>query len=385
MRAFDFFQQVSILQLPGHLLSELWTTYILQLAQQNDAIFCATTALSSLHEWHAGGPKAQLGNLQVLAFRQYSRAVGFLTDVRQPPSEEAVLISCYLLTCFEALCGDHAAASSHIASGIHLSTQTGANAAAAAMPCPEIHHFKKLMRRQFSLLDLAAGFTALSWKPPTTSLAFGNRHASVTWAPLTTHLPVDLPQPSPFLFSSVENAIVALQNIIHDILTYKSLEKSLVHGRTMDSQLDEKREMLHTHISTWQRRLGQSFPITSYEFEFNQRIHFLLLISFKMIITIHDASCTNERAADKLLPVFEAIVTTARKLIRPSQSSHMVRRNFSMELGIVPALYLTGTKCRDQNTRKQALELLSSANRREWTWDSLDAAKELQRMMQLDE
>lgn len=56
-----------------------------------------------------------------------------------------------------------------------------------------------------------------------------------------------------------------------------------------------------------------------------------------------------------------------------------------MELGIVPALYLTGIKCQDRTTRCQALQLLFSANRKEWTLDSSDAAREVEKVLQLGE
>jgi hypothetical protein len=89
---------------------------------------------------------------------------------------------------------------------------------------------------------------------------------------------------------------------------------------------------------------------------------------------------------DKFLPQFQDIVDLASPLANP-QAATNARPNsvFSHEVGILPSLYTTGTKCRDPSIRRRALQLLASSRRKGGVWDSRQAAKVVQRVVALEE
>ena len=74
-------------------------------------------------------------------------------------------------------------------------------------------------------------------------------------------------------------------------------------------------------------------------------------------------------------------------LVPPPTSgpSTKLQRNFPHEVGIIPALYLTGTKCRDPLIRCKAQALLASSQRKEGMWESLLAAKTVERCIAIEE
>ena len=79
---------------------------------------------------------------------------------------------------------------------------------------------------------------------------------------------------------------------------------------------------------------------------------------------------TDEASFDAFLPDFRAIVNLASHihpcLIKSSQDSGL----YHFDLGILPALYLVGTRCRDKTVRAKAIDLISSSPYREGIWDS---------------
>jgi hypothetical protein len=82
-----------------------------------------------------------------------------------------------------------------------------------------------------------------------------------------------------------------------------------------------------------------------------------------------------ETAYDVFLPEFTAIVTLAEKILPYLTSSHQgVEPRFSVDIGIVPAIFLVASRCRFDDVRKRAIDMLFSCNLREGIWDALAVA-----------
>ena len=95
-----------------------------------------------------------------------------------------------------------------------------------------------------------------------------------------------------------------------------------------------------------------------------------------------------ETTFDQFLPLFQSIVSEVSHLVSspPSAKSHTeLQRHFSNELGVIPALYLTGTKCRDPGVRRKAQALLASSQRRKGVWNSLLAARVVECVIAIEE
>jgi hypothetical protein len=95
-----------------------------------------------------------------------------------------------------------------------------------------------------------------------------------------------------------------------------------------------------------------------------------------------------ETTYDQFLSIFQDIVSEISQIVGPistSQPTTALQRHFSNDIGILSALYMTGTKCRDPVIRRKAHSLLESARRREVVWDSMVAAKTVERVIAVEE
>jgi hypothetical protein len=72
---------------------------------------------------------------------------------------------------------------------------------------------------------------------------------------------------------------------------------------------------------------------------------------------------------------FQHIVDTCRLLIETRNATQLpCMSRFSLDIGVIPPLYLVATKCRHSSLRREALELLFANPRQEGMWDSLLSA-----------
>ena len=90
---------------------------------------------------------------------------------------------------------------------------------------------------------------------------------------------------------------------------------------------------------------------------------------------------------DQFLPEFRAIVSLAQTLFRilarnPTLSQ---KGGFSLDIGIVPPLYIVCKFCRDSKLRREAIALIDLCPRREGVWDSGMVTKVSTFLMEVEE
>lgn len=84
----------------------------------------------------------------------------------------------------------------------------------------------------------------------------------------------------------------------------------------------------------------------------------------------------SEMVFDATLSDFQYIVRTCALLLSSQEQTQLPRNpRFSFEIGVIPALHLVATKCRDPVTRREAVDLLWSNPRQEGMWDSVICAR----------
>jgi hypothetical protein len=84
---------------------------------------------------------------------------------------------------------------------------------------------------------------------------------------------------------------------------------------------------------------------------------------------------TTETAYDVFLPEFAAIVNLAETIIPYLISTYRGGEpRFSIDIGIVAGIFLVASRCRFDDLRKRAIEMLFSCNLREGIWDALAVA-----------
>jgi hypothetical protein len=84
----------------------------------------------------------------------------------------------------------------------------------------------------------------------------------------------------------------------------------------------------------------------------------------------------SEMIYDSFLSDFQYLVKTCARLIEIQDSAQLPKNpRFSLDIGIIPPLYLTATKCRDPTVRREAINLLFASPRQEGIWDSVLCAR----------
>jgi Fungal specific transcription factor domain len=84
----------------------------------------------------------------------------------------------------------------------------------------------------------------------------------------------------------------------------------------------------------------------------------------------------SEMIYDYFLPEFKYITRTCACLIAAQDSTQLPRNTrFSFEIGIIPPLHLTATKCRDPVVRREAIDLMFASPRQEGMWDGVLSAR----------
>ncbi len=84
----------------------------------------------------------------------------------------------------------------------------------------------------------------------------------------------------------------------------------------------------------------------------------------------------SEMLYDSFLPDFQYITQICARLIAAQETTQLPRNpRFSFDIGIIPALHITATKCRDPLVRREAIDLMFASPRQEGMWDGVLSAR----------
>jgi len=93
------------------------------------------------------------------------------------------------------------------------------------------------------------------------------------------------------------------------------------------------------------------------------------------IITLAAVTSDSEIVYDAFLPDFQYITHTCALLIASQSVKGPRNPRFSLDVGIVPPLHITATKCRNPVVRREAVNLLFASPRQEGIWDGVLTAR----------
>lgn len=420
--ALRFFQTRTIARLSGYFPSDMWNRYVLQLSLLEPSIYYATSALGRLHRWYAyeeeEEPASSLGspNPDAFIFRQYNKAIHHLVHpTTRPPSKCVVLVACYVLSSVEALYGDYRSSFQHVSNGIRLlcehdSTTTSTTSHSRTYPPPpppppptyrstgSLRHsseetaIEESLLIHFSHLDLQASTFHPEWVPSM------QRQDPSGLSPVDD----DLTDSITISISSLEEARTLLTSALLRVMAYKRHgEKILAKNQQTADHVDivDVRSRLGRYLRQWSNAvetwLAAQQTKSEPESEGSPGVLCLRILHLTACIILAVPRSADEIMYDSLLDQFQRIVDLASALVSLQQKKnddddhgddhprhHM---EYSHEVGIIPALYLTGTKCRDPTIRRRALSLLTSCRRKEGVWDSRAAAKIVSRVIALEE
>jgi len=92
-------------------------------------------------------------------------------------------------------------------------------------------------------------------------------------------------------------------------------------------------------------------------------------------ITLAAVTSDSEIVYDAFLPDFKYITHTCARLITSQSVKSPRNPRFSFDVGIIPPLHVTATKCRDSTIRREAVDLLFASPRQEGMWDGVLTAR----------
>lgn len=352
----EFFHLETVPQLSRLFNWTLWVHIVPELSAIEPSIYHATAALAATHHFYEMAPNV---NVRVFALQQYNKAIRSLTYPSGEVPLNVLLVACYLFCCVEIVRGDWNSAFMHIQNGIDL-----LNKRANEGQLEPTYHVELI--KQFTCLNLQVAMINTDW------------------------IPLDIrgsPKSAESSISSLEDAKVLLDSLIlslmhrqrscfenlGDVASFATVAVELIQETC--KTLDSFSKALDDFVSQRGSNVGQ---------EETKRVNLLRVQGLMARVYLCTSVQDSEMSFDNFLADFEQIARLSSTLVAPSSESSDTSLIFC-DAGIIPALYLTGLKCRNLTIRRHILDLLLMAPRREGLWESALAYKVVKRVIEVEQ
>lgn len=367
-KIFDQFRARCAPELAAQNSSEFWLRLVLQACHSEEPVWHAAAAFGVLHRVYKDNGVRAVMNVaespkQRLAYRQYHQAVTSLRSTlerRDSYSMQVALITCVLLVCFDLMSNRYRAALTHLKSGLWILNECrrgedevggGDDLTSLAQKLGRFT-IDQTVHEPFHLLHIQAIFFGIV------------RLRNPVWPEPSILAAKPIP---PEGFQSVDEARQSLEHIIECIASYvmEAHQNSSSSTYHLDTEnLRGEQQHLKLRLEKWYasaKRLmdSRSFAVASVHVQFYAE---WILLSTAL-------SKGAEVAFDDYMPEFERIVELVEEC-----ASNCSLPTFSVQHGVIAALYYTALKCRDPKIRRRAIKLLASPARREGMWESSVAA-----------
>lgn len=358
--ALSFFEDISIKHLDEHNPCESWRNTLLYFSHTVPSVHHAAIALALAHRSYYDGNSGDCVFQPHAALVHYNRAIQLLLHQETASSAEVTAITllvCYLFTCFDHLTGNYVQALHHLRGGVELSRNRDGNSS-------QIHNtLIDQVTRRIRRLDMQAVTFLVDWTPVDTEET----------------LPVNV-----LSFRSLADATDHLQMLIARVMKLCNTKQEM-----LPSASSGLKRIFLGQLDTWSRLFENMLRSSSFAADVNDTSPQISLLRLQHTIAwiylSGDGPC-GEMEYDNFLSKFRHCVVLANDMaaahVRYSGSR---KPTFTPEIGLVPALYIIGVKCRDPAVRRQALAILRRQWIREAVWDSISAARVVERVMEIEE
>jgi hypothetical protein len=418
----DFFHAHTSRALAGTFATGFWTQVLPQLSHSEPAIRHALLAVSSLHaQLDDSGQGKQVVVGKEFSLKQYNRAIAALQDRLRLASRDGgeatdtVLVCCLLFIVLECLRGNREVTLTHLQNGLSILAQH-----AASRPSQRLLQSSTTTPSNPS--DIHATLAPIFSRLDTQLTLFGKPVSDEELTAAFQNLPrVTCAFGSVLEAKSYMDTLIGLSlRFVHSVITRKFGGVSPtqdMYARQFELlagfwrwQCAFETLMLESDVGTWAGNShGQhAMPPLSPQL---QREALLLRIrhksSFIWLSTCLDPS---ELAFDTHVATFEGIITYAKALLQlPAQptcpgstassgtgtgpaggasggsAGGTGLPSFTLDMALIPALYLTAIKCRTSWIRRSAISLLHSLPGREGLWDARIHARVAERVVGIEE
>ncbi|KAI1746481.1 hypothetical protein F4782DRAFT_524332, partial [Xylaria castorea] len=378
--AMCFFEYISIKHLNEYHPCESWRKTLMFFSQTIPSVRYAAIALALIHR-RVHQPQSLKDWLPEKApLFYYNRAIQLLLNQEIGDSTETTAITllvCYLFTCFDHLACNYVQAMKHLRGGVELSRNIdkailddnnkyddAKTSGARTLICQ--------ITRQIRRLDMQAVTFLVDWTP----------------ADIQETLMPQLP-PSDSAFKSFDQAADHLQILVARVMGLRNTEQQMPPPGEMPSPPSSLKNIVLGQLETWSSlfdnmlQQGSSYETDSETYPLISLLRLQHTIAWTLLSSYGSG---REMDYDNFLPKFQQCVALAGDVAAAHERySGSLKPTFTPEVGIVPVLYIIGAKCRHPVVRREALSILRRQPIREAVWDSISAARVVERIIEIEE
>lgn len=353
-RCFSYFKYHTIPTLQGLCDSPLWQELVLRMSLSEPAVYHAVVALSAVHQDSEIYGMPLPGQIVQNTWHQFSleqcgRSFAILNRrhaSQDPQVKEVMLLCCLLFVLMELLRGQYDDAFKHLHSGLRIIRETRAQTSSD------------------SPVDtcLVEAFTNLGIQ----SAQFGSGELLTDiYNEIEHHT---YPTDGLRVFCDLSEARQAFDPIVADIFPFlariRNLSEEAIaseYGTLLAKQLQFISQLY---------KFGHCFEsFCSYRrFSPKQQrgVDMIRIMHRTLSLAVKTFLLRGEIALDFFTPEFETHLSLVEEIL----GRFSERPSFTLEIGILPALYYAALQCPDYRVRSHAVELLQSWPHREGTFDS---------------
>lgn len=410
--ALSFFDLKTLPGLNGCRKSPSWTRTLTYFANTVRSVHHAAVAVGALHRAYIFHEKApgrvhawdRSGGEKIsnFALHHYNLAIRHLLkssgSSNNTPRDSAVtLLVCYLFNCFDNLAGNHTQAFGHLRSGITLLNESRKEMK-RSREGTQLSSDQALfgqITEQFGHLDAQAA----SFLPGWSRKIEHEDDVDDAKKPRCEIGPADI------RLSSLTQAACQLEKLIPKVMELRRWEAETISKNDQigtqenDStkiaalrQFLRRQAELVCQLEEWY--IGFTMLIPEEMCAWDGHLVRMLQLHYMTTSTILNVPAgKGEMGCDDFLPEFKRIVALASTISNKCSTVEegCVQRetnsepSFTLEMVIIPAVYIVGTKCRDPLLRREIISILRRNPRREGMWDSMTASRILEKVMQIEE
>lgn len=385
--AICFFEYVSINNLNKYHPCELWRKTLMFFSQTVPSVRYASIALALMQRNYLDRDssdrlhqpesfKAWLSNNDPLL--HYNRAIHLLLNQGGGNSTETTAITllvCYLFTCFDHLAGNYIQAIKHLRGGVELSRNIDKailnNGTYDDAKPSGVGTLICQVTKQIRRLDLQAVTHLIDWTPS---------HIQET---LVSQLPS-----SGIAFRSLDQSADDLLILVARVMGLRNAQQQSFPMGRMPLTLSSVEEIVRGQLETWSSLFEKMLQQGSV-YETDSEIHsFIPLLCLQYIIAwilLINFGSGREMDYDNFLAHFQQCVALAGDVATAHERYSGSLPTLTPEIGIVPVLYIIGAKCRHPGVRREVLSILRRQMIREAVWDSILAARVVERIIKIEE
>lgn len=377
---FFWFQEYTVNKIPGLFPFKFWSFLLPRACYSEPAILHAVLALTSAHKYEQLETASSPSTEEKFTLEAYGKAIHCLrTDfsLQSSSSMKVILIACIVFVCLEIIQQRHATAMSHLANGLKLLDQlklsSETNERLFDHSEPEGLIFQMLLRLkiQVNMLGHCYGFS-VNINKCLSDYRIPDRFVSTLEARKDLDILITRAFDLEYGFKKESARVKAARELKNHQIALRS-DLDLWQKAFISSCLEEK-----TISNNWSRVACNIL----------QMYHAMTCIMVETCLSAHQEMLfdyQSERFLFILTYAINTIIlsTDLQEPILPEATAKMQRS--IVDIGWIPVLYYTATRCRVARIRLHAIRILEWTSHREGMWNARVMAQVAREVMSIEE